>query len=61
MTADGNLKAFNYANKYFQMKYPEKYEAIEIGSGPDATTEQKAAAEKAKQELQEARKNTTDA
>lgn len=61
MTADGNLKAFNYANKYFQMKYPEKYEAIEIGSRPDATTEQKAAAEKAKKELQEARKNTTDA
>ena len=61
MTADGNIKASNAANYYLQTLYPDKYAVIQTGMDQNATPEQKAAAEKAKQELQEIRKNTTDA
>lgn len=61
MTADGNLKASNAANYYLQELHKDKFETIQAGMDKNATPEQKAAAEKAKQELQEIRKNTTDA
>lgn len=53
-------KASAAADDYLRAVYPEKYKTIEEGLGVNATAEQKAAAEQAKKELQEVRKNTTD-